>query len=142
MQTRPIGKLPGERRRWLRQKVLLAGKIVLSGGVTYDCGISDLSSEGAGLRVGRFLTLPDEFRLVVLSTGMAHLCVARWRTAPWTGVKFAQTWDLREALGQPQLRRLWLAATAPELPPAINRETQDRVRAASNYANRARPIAR
>jgi len=105
-----LGALPGEKRRGKRDRVLLSGKAVVSSSLTHDCRIADLSPEGACLRLRPFDSLPDDFHLIVLVSGMAHHCVVRWRTEAWTGVEFDESWDLREVKDGPayHLRRIWL----------------------------------
>ena len=109
-RARIMGDLPGEKRRGRRDRVLLSGKVVLESGLTHDCAIDDLSPEGARLKVGPFVALPDDFHLIVLVGGVAHRCEVRWRTPPWIGVRFAHSSDLRSAGGVApyHVRRIWL----------------------------------
>src|SRR5512135_1447174 len=100
-----IGRLPGERRRERRQRVVLSAKVVLAAGPTSDCEIVELSSKGARLRSGPDASLPDEFDLIVRCAGVAYACQVRWRNPPWVGVRFRQTWDLRRPYVARQFHR-------------------------------------
>jgi hypothetical protein len=96
--------------------VLLSGKIV-SGGLTFDCTIGDLTHAGAKIKPASDLPLPDEFHLIELRTGKAHLCAVTWRRPPWMGVRFQQSFDLRTStsVNLAHMRRLWLNCVANSL---------------------------
>jgi hypothetical protein len=96
--------------------VLLSGKIV-SGGLTFDCTIGDLTSAGAKIKPASDLPMPDEFHLIELRSGQAHLCAVSWRRPPWVGVAFQQSFDLRTSasVSLAHMRRLWLNCLANSL---------------------------
>jgi hypothetical protein len=99
-----------DRRHGERSPALLGGKIV-SGGVTYDCVIRNLSSTGARIKLAvETVQPPIEFHLIEIRGGMGHLCRVVWERPPWIGLSFKETWDLRTAPPRehPELRRLWI----------------------------------
>jgi hypothetical protein len=78
-----------ERRRAPRRRVLKAGKIIfgrLTGGAI-DCTILDVSDTGAKLRAGVF-DVPDTFRLLIVSEGVAIPVKRVWQDGDLVGVYF------------------------------------------------------
>jgi hypothetical protein len=99
-----------DRRTGERLPALLGGKIV-TGGVTYDCVIRNLSPTGARIKMAVETAQPPvEFHLIDIRGGMAHLARIVWEQPPWIGLSFKQSWDLRTAppAEHPELRRLWI----------------------------------
>jgi len=103
----------GERRRALRQRVLLRGRILSTRSpVTGDCTIRNLSSQGALVALNPEAVSADPV-LIVLRDGVAYESRIAWQSAVNAGVQFLSTVDLRGAL-PPRLQRarqLWLAAS-------------------------------
>jgi len=106
----PAGR---ERRRAPRQRTLLGGKLVHSGGLfSMNCVLRNLSDTGARLSLPAGAGAPDSFDLIDLKHGVAFSCRVVWRQYPMVGVAF----DSRDALDTadtPRLRtlkRLWLDA--------------------------------
>ena len=106
----PAGR---ERRRAPRQRTLLGGKLVHSGGLfSMNCVLRNLSDTGARLSLPPGAAAPDSFDLIDLKHGVAFACRVVWRQYPMVGVTF----DSRDALDTgdtPRLRtlkRLWLDA--------------------------------
>lgn len=68
--------------------MLRRAKIVFNRGYSaLDCVVLDLSPEGARLRFGSMLGLPDRFELR-LDNGLAYPAVVRYRTAEVAGISF------------------------------------------------------
>ncbi len=102
-----------ERRRAPRQRTLLGGKVVHSGGLfSMNCVLRNLSDTGARISLPPGAGAPDSFDLIDLKHGVAFACRVVWRQYPMVGVAF----DSRDALDTgdtPRLRtlkRLWLDA--------------------------------
>lgn len=78
-----------ERRAELRHRVLKRGHLVLPGLCSViDCVVRDLSRGGARLRVEGHFAAPDEFHLVVLSSGERRRVSRRWQRGSEFGVQF------------------------------------------------------
>jgi hypothetical protein len=78
-----------ERRRAPRRRVLKAGKVIFGRltGSAIDCTILDVSDIGAKLRAGVF-DVPDTFRLLVVSEGVAIPVKRVWQDGDFIGVYF------------------------------------------------------
>jgi hypothetical protein len=82
--------MTGEQRRRARARVLRRGKIVFRRGyAVIDCVVLDVSPEGARLRVGTWLDLPERFELRIES-GTAHEALVRYRNLEVIGVQFVE----------------------------------------------------
>ena len=59
-----VNAIDAERRRQTRRRVILRGRIVLSGGGSaFDCMVTDMSDQGVRLRTSGLQPLPERFRL-------------------------------------------------------------------------------
>jgi len=77
-----------DHRNYSRAHVLRRGKIVFRRGYgVIDCIVLDLSPEGARLKVGGWLGLPDSFELR-LENGPVHEAKVRYRNHEVIGVQF------------------------------------------------------
>jgi hypothetical protein len=77
-----------ENRRHPRTRVLRRGRIVFRRGYsTLDCVVLDLSPDGARLKVGEWLALPDRFELRI-ENGPRREAEVRFRAMETTGVRF------------------------------------------------------
>jgi hypothetical protein len=79
-----------ERRKYLRHRTLKAGRIAFDRVGAIDCGVHNLSPNGACLQVASQVGIPDDFTLVVASDHLTRLCHVIWRTATRMGVAFKQ----------------------------------------------------
>jgi hypothetical protein len=71
-----------------RQRTLKAARVVLTDFSTIDCTIRDISKGGARLVFGDAFTLPQEFRLLLVSTNMIVPAKLLWQRAKQAGVAF------------------------------------------------------
>jgi hypothetical protein len=79
-----------ERRRVSRHRTLKSGKIVVqSGRRVVDCTVRNLSTHGALLVVTSLAGIPEQFDLVLETSGVHHLCRVAWRSEDRLGVEFA-----------------------------------------------------
>jgi len=80
-----------ERRRVARHRTLKSGKIVVqSGRWVVDCTVRNLSTQGALLAIKSLAAIPEQFDLVLETTGEHHACRVVWRGADRVGVEFAK----------------------------------------------------
>ena len=71
-------------------KTLLSGKIVWNfGQSTVDCTVRNLSALDALLAVKSHAAIPEQFDLVLETTGEHHACRVVWRGENRLGVEFA-----------------------------------------------------
>jgi PilZ domain len=78
-----------ERRRVSRHRTLKSGKIVVqSGRSVVDCTVRNLSTHGALLVVRSLAGIPEEFDLVLETSGAHHACRIAWRGDDRMGVEF------------------------------------------------------
>jgi hypothetical protein len=92
-----------------RQRVLLAGKLLLPNGFTLDCSIRNLSKGGAQIRVDSTHGLPDTFLLIEIRSGTAYRAHIAWRTPTLAGLRLFDAIDLKQPGVPVQLRQLWMA---------------------------------
>ncbi|NEU15058.1 PilZ domain-containing protein [Methylobacterium sp. BTF04] len=76
-----------ESRSERRQRVLLAGKIILDTGGVIDCTIRDRSGSGARLKVASVIGIPDTFTLAI-GFDEQHAVNVAWRKQAELGVHF------------------------------------------------------
>ena len=80
--------MASEQRHHTRAHVLRRGKIVFRRGYgVIDCVVLDVSPDGARLRVGVWLALPDRFELRI-DNGVIHEAQVRYRHRDEIGVQF------------------------------------------------------
>jgi hypothetical protein len=97
---------PIERRRGLRNRALLAGKVANEDATrTLDCVIRNLSPDGAMIETEAPHLVPQEMHLVQVSEGIAWDAEVIWRRGNRVGVKLKARHDLREST-EKQLRAL------------------------------------
>lgn len=70
-------------------RALKDGKAVLSNWSTIDCTIRDLASGGARLQFGGVTELPDEFRLLYVSSNKLVPARIVWHRGQTVGVSFS-----------------------------------------------------
>src|SRR5688572_21926222 len=84
-----------ERRNERRRRVLLFGKISdATGSQVSECAISNLSADGAQVRLPTDQSLPSCVYLIDAKTHAAHLCDIIWHRGDRLGLSFRQTFDL------------------------------------------------
>jgi hypothetical protein len=71
-----------------RQRTLKAARVLLSDSSTVDCTIRDISKGGARLVFGDAFTLPQEFRLLLVSSNTIAPVKLLWQRAKQAGVAF------------------------------------------------------
>ena len=77
-----------DRRSERRQKVLKEGKLLLSGRVSIDCLVRDISPGGARLEFFGPVSLPGEFRLHIVSAELTVPAALAWQRRLEAGVRF------------------------------------------------------
>lgn len=82
-----------ERRRTLRRRTLLGGRIEFFGRATFDCVIHSLSDGGARISCAQNVALPDLFHLVVLKKDERRRVRTVWRGEETVGVQFLKDED-------------------------------------------------
>jgi hypothetical protein len=115
-EARTFDPAPAENRRGeSRRRVLLAGKIVQGAGAfSSDCGIRDLTEDGARIRLPAPVPVGEDFYLLEMRNGRAYHAEVRWRSDSEIGVSFRRP-DPVEDPASPQrrmLQRLWVDAAA------------------------------
>lgn len=102
-----------ERRALVRQRTLLRGRICYGPKhvISVDCGIRNLTTRGAMLRVPADQALPPNFALLHVSEGAAFDACLTWRRGDTLGVRFEGRHDLRGAVDDDlkALRAIWAA---------------------------------
>jgi hypothetical protein len=78
------------KRSEARHETYMAGRVALSATRTCDCKIRDISAEGARLMFADASVVPDEFELLILTTGELCKVSARWREGRQIGVRFLE----------------------------------------------------
>lgn len=105
-----------ERRGLIRQRTFLHGRICYGPKhvISVDCGIRNLTSTGAMLRVPADQALPPVFALLQVSEAVAFDARLTWRRGDTLGVKFEGSHDLRGAVDEEfrALRAIWAALAA------------------------------
>lgn len=76
------------RRALPRRRVLKDAKLVLSDWSVVDCTIRDMSATGARLEFGGPTELPEELRLLVVSSNMLIPARRAWQRGLSAGVRF------------------------------------------------------
>ena len=93
-----------------RNRVLLGGLVVSRDGTqTWDCMITDVSENGAKIRLTKGQVIPEHHFLINLKEGVAYESTAEWIRLPLIGLSFSGDHRL-EDLTDPKLlfvKRLW-----------------------------------
>ena len=76
-----------EKRVTHRNRVLKTGTIEFGGGAI-NCTVRNLSNTGAALDVSSPVGIPDQFKLVLTTSGLQFACRVMWRGQNRIGVKF------------------------------------------------------
>jgi len=101
------------RRRALRQRVILGGKLVHSGGAfSMNVTLRNVTAFGARLILPTSTVAPDVFDLIDMKNGDAFQCRIVWREYPQIGVVF-ESRERLEAANTPrlaELKALWLTS--------------------------------
>jgi PilZ domain len=71
-----------------RQRVLKAGRIVVSDRATLDVGVRDMSATGAKLMCTSTHLVPDTFRFVLPGDGTIRPAKVVWRKQDSLGIEF------------------------------------------------------
>jgi hypothetical protein len=84
-----------EHRRKARQQMHYRASILLEGDpAPRSCAIADISESGAKVTLDSAEELPDQFILLLTSTGSARrLCEVVWRNGTTVGLKFVSNAD-------------------------------------------------
>ncbi|QGM99179.1 PilZ domain-containing protein [Methylocystis parvus] len=77
-----------ERRRSVRRRTLLTGRIVFRDMSTFECVVRDLSEAGARLRCDQQVVLPEAFCLAIEKLGEKRPARAIWRRDGDIGLAF------------------------------------------------------
>ena len=77
-----------EGRTSFRRRTLKQGRVILSESTVMDCLIRDLSEGGARLEFGALTQLPNEFRLLIVSSNMVVPASVAWQRGQSVGVYF------------------------------------------------------
>ena len=106
----PDGK---ERRAKPRQRTLLRGRICYGPRhvISVDCGIRNLSEDGAQLRVPANQVLPASFTLLHIVQGLAFDANLAWRRDDLAGVRVSARHNLKDDVDSElrSLRAIWMA---------------------------------
>jgi hypothetical protein len=78
-----------ELRSEARHETYMPGRAAFAGRV-YDCTVRDISASGARLSFADANSLPDEFELLVLTTGELFRVGMKWRRGRQIGVYFIE----------------------------------------------------
>ena len=106
--TAARASLPGENGSPLEPYLFLF--ILAGGGMSADCVIRDLSSDGARVRVDSGVPLAGGLGLLVIRDGVMFDAVLAWRKGDQAGLAFSGRHDIRAA-GDPELAHvhaLWV----------------------------------
>lgn len=76
-----------EKRVTHRSRVVKTGTIEFGGGAL-ECTVRNLSKTGAALDVKSPVSIPDQFALVLTTSGLHFACRVMWRGKNRIGVKF------------------------------------------------------
>jgi hypothetical protein len=76
------------RRISQRRRALKGAKLVLSNWSVIDCTIRDMSETGARLEFGGPTDIPDEFRLLVVSSNLLVPARRVWQHGLLAGIQF------------------------------------------------------
>ena len=77
-----------DRRGERRQKVLKEAKVLLSDRVSIDCLVRDISPSGARLEFFAPVSLPNEFRVRIVSAELTVPAALAWQRRLEAGVRF------------------------------------------------------
>lgn len=77
-----------ERRRELRRRTLLSGKIEFLNRSVFDCAVRNLSDAGARIVCDQQVALPDFFDLILLKQRERKRVRTVWRNEDGIGVAF------------------------------------------------------
>lgn len=106
----PIGQ---ERRAQPRQRTLLRGRICYGPRhvISVDCGIRNLSDQGAQVKIPAGQPLPSVFTLLHVVAGLAFDAHLTWRKADLIGVQFEGQHNLKTEISDDfaPLRAIWMA---------------------------------
>lgn len=84
----------GDKRKARRHRMRHELWLMLEGGERCDCTLSDISDRGARINVPDSKTIPENFLLLLASTGTARRrCRVIWRATGQVGVKFESRLD-------------------------------------------------
>jgi len=97
-----------EKRSTRRQRVLLAGKLVMDHGLVMDCTVRDISQSGARLLVPDSIAFPDRVQLLVMRQAVVYSARPKWSKPPHFGLEFLGAEDLATSNkpGHSVLRRM------------------------------------
>ena len=84
----PSGMIEPDKRRARRQRTLKEGKVLLSDWTAIDCTIRDMTAVGAKVVLGGATSLPQEFRLVTVTTATMVPVKLLWQRGLSAGVEF------------------------------------------------------
>lgn len=107
---------PNPRRRSHRQRVLLAGRLVMGEAqAVLACSIRNLSNFGARVLLAEGHTAPDIVHLIEVRNGLVYKAEVVWRDYPAIGLAFLDRRDMvleRQAEDLSLFRAVWIGAQA------------------------------
>jgi len=75
-------------RSSIRRRALKEAKVVLTDWTVIDCVLRDISETGARIEFSGPTNLPEEFRLLIVSTNMLAPAVRAWQRGLSAGIRF------------------------------------------------------
>jgi PilZ domain len=86
---RPSASTAGdEKRTEARHDTYMPGRVGVGAAESRDCTVRDISAAGARLIFAEAIDLPQEFDLLILTTGEHCRVATRWRRGRQVGVHF------------------------------------------------------
>lgn len=105
-----------ERRAALRRRTLLRGRLCFGPHhvISIDCGIRNLSENGAQVRVPPHQPLPAAVTLLHIAEALAFDASVTWRRGDLVGLRFSGSHNLRDNAADEfrSLRAIWAALAA------------------------------
>ena len=77
-----------EHRRSARLRSFKGGAILFEPAPSVDCIIRNMSQTGACLEIPTYVTLPDQFILLIKHQTLQRRCRVAWRDSTQIGVRF------------------------------------------------------
>lgn len=101
--------MENDKRRDLRTKSFLGGRIVRDDGLCVSCVIRNVSRAGAMLELPSATALPEEWCLIDMKNAKAHRVSITWRKDQRLGVRFQRSVDLTRNVPEEMthLQRIW-----------------------------------
>lgn len=91
-----------EQRASHRRRMLKEGRVILSDSTLLDCTIRDMSESGARIQFGGLTNLPQEFRLLLVSSNTVIPVSLAWQRGELAGVYFTGPEEAAPARARPK----------------------------------------